>query len=114
MLPLLQKAVLPRIVNITMPTRALSALQNRTSNHHYIASRYALNALVKMVAVELGEAGIVTIALYPGYIQTDMNQHDAKAVPADTAVPKLVPLIANLTAEQNGLCLMPDGSSFDW
>jgi NAD(P)-dependent dehydrogenase (short-subunit alcohol dehydrogenase family) len=85
-----------------------------TVNHHYIASRYALNALVKMAAVELGQAGIVTIALYPGYIQTDMNQHDAKAEPADTAVPKLVPLIANLTAEQNGLCLMPDGSSFDW
>jgi hypothetical protein len=43
-----------------------------------------------------------------------MNQHDTKAEPADTAVSKLVPLIANLTAEQNGLCLMPDGSSFDW
>jgi NAD(P)-dependent dehydrogenase (short-subunit alcohol dehydrogenase family) len=114
LLPLLQKAVLPRVVNITMPTQALSALQNRTSNHHYIASRYALNALVKMAAAELGQAGIVTIALYPGYIQTDMNQHDTKAEPAETAVSKLVPLIANLTAEHNGLCLMPDGSSFDW
>jgi len=114
LLPILQKAVLPRVVNITMPTRALSALQNRTSSHHYIASRYALNALVKMAAAELGQAGIVTIALYPGYIQTDMNQHDAKAETAVSAGSKLVPLIANLTAEQNGLCLMPDGSSFDW
>lgn len=114
LLPLLKKAARPRIVNMTMPTRALSLLQNRTSNHHYIASRYALNALVKMAADELAEEGLVTIALYPGYVQTDMNDYDAQAETADTAVPKLVPLIAALTAAQNGLCLLPDGSSFDW
>jgi NAD(P)-dependent dehydrogenase (short-subunit alcohol dehydrogenase family) len=48
---LLRTSSSPKIVNITAPTRPLSQLE-RTEHHSYVASRYALNALTKMMALE--------------------------------------------------------------
>lgn len=85
---LLRAGAPSKLVNITMPTRPISTW-TRTENHPYIASRYALNSLTKMLALELGEFGITTIGLYPGMIQTDMNQYSAQAVPAMKVSQKL-------------------------
>jgi NAD(P)-dependent dehydrogenase (short-subunit alcohol dehydrogenase family) len=100
-------------VNITMPTQPISKLI-RTENHPYIASRYALNSLTKMLALELGEFGITTIGLYPGMIQTDMNQYSTAAVPAAEGILKAVDTIQNITPDQNGLAILPDGTVYDW
>lgn len=112
-LPLLQNSSAPTIVNITMPTRPLSKLQ-RTEHHGYIASRYALNALTKMLALELKAQGVTVVALWPGYLQTDMNNMAAEATPPEQALPQVVDLIERLTLEQTGTCLLPDGTTFDW
>ncbi len=102
-----------KLVNITMPTQHISKLM-RTENHPYIASRYALNALTKMLALELKEYGITTIGLYPGMIQTDMNQYSSQAVPAAVGILKAVDTIQRITPDQNGLALLPDGTVYDW
>jgi NAD(P)-dependent dehydrogenase (short-subunit alcohol dehydrogenase family) len=102
-----------KLVNITMPTPPISKW-NRTDNQIYVASRYALNSLTKMIALELGDLGITTIGLYPGMIQTDMNQYSAQAIPATEGIPKAVNTIQSITPDQNGLAFLPDGTFYSW
>ena len=112
-LKLLHHGAPSKLVNITMPTQPISKLM-RTENHPYIASRYALNSLTKMLALELKEYGITTIGLYPGMIQTDMNGYSPQAVPADEGIPKVVNVIQGVSPEQNGLAILDDGTVYDW
>jgi NAD(P)-dependent dehydrogenase (short-subunit alcohol dehydrogenase family) len=110
---LLRAGAPSKLVNITMPTPSVSKW-TRIENHAYIASRYAFNSLTKMLALELKEYGITTVGLYPGMIQTDMNQYSAQAVPAMEGIPKAVSAIENITPDQNGLAILPDGTIYDW
>jgi NAD(P)-dependent dehydrogenase (short-subunit alcohol dehydrogenase family) len=103
----------PKIVNITMPTPPI-AKWTRLENHAYIGSRYATNALTKMLALELGSEGITTAALHPGYLQTDMNNHSAEAVPVEEGIGTAASVIDSLTMEQNGLCFLSNGKAYDW
>ena len=112
-LELLRAGAPSKLVHITMPTQTISKL-DRTENHPYISSRYALNSLTKMLALELAEFGITTIGLYPGMIQTDMNQYSAEAVPAAEGIPIAVDTIQNITPDQNGLAILPDGTIYNW
>ena len=96
-----------------MPTRPISQW-TRVENQMYVSSRYALNSLTKMISLELGASGITTIGLYPGMIQTDMNEYSPEAIPAEEGIPKAVDTIENITPDQNGLALLPDGAVYDW
>jgi len=112
-LELLHAGAPSKLVNITMPTPSISKW-DRVENHPYIASRYALNSLTKMLALELGEYGITTIGLYPGMIKTDMNQYSVEAVPAAEGILKAISAIENITPAQNGQAILPDGTIYDW
>lgn len=101
-----------RLVHITMPTPAVARLKRRDAQP-YVASRFALNALTKMLSMELIERGVVTVGLYPGYLRTDMNGNAAEAAPPESAIPNLVATIEGLQREHNGLMLMPDGSAYE-
>lgn len=103
----------PRIVNITGPTPPISKLPRR-GNHIYLASRYASNALTKMVALDLADRGIITVALWPGFIRTDMNNHNPEAAPPEEGIIPAVNVIEALTMEHNGCCLLNDGSVYEW
>ena len=113
LLPLLQVSFAPKIINITAPTRPLGQLQ-RMEHHSYVASRYALNALTKMMALELRALGVLVIALWPGYLRTDMNNMAEEAAPPEYTLPQVVDLINDLTWEHAGCCLLPDGQVFEW
>jgi NAD(P)-dependent dehydrogenase (short-subunit alcohol dehydrogenase family) len=110
-LPLLRPTA--RLVNITMPTRPLGDL-TRTENHAFIASRYALNALTRMIAVELTGTSQVVAALWPGYLRTDLNDHAEKATPLDEAIPGVADRIEQLGPADHGACVLPDGTHFPW
>jgi NAD(P)-dependent dehydrogenase (short-subunit alcohol dehydrogenase family) len=103
-----------RLVNITMPTRPIAEIIRATTDHAFVASRYALNALTKMIAVELAGTERIVVALWPGYLRTDMNSHAEDATPLEAAIPGVVDLIERLGAADHGACLMPDGSHFPW
>lgn len=110
---LLEKGENPKIVNITMPTPPISKLP-KMGNHHYVASRYALNGLTKLTALELAEKGIITVGLYPGYLKTDMNNHSEQAANIEEGIPLAADVIDGLTMEQNGLALLPNGKVYEW
>ncbi len=96
-----------------MPTPPISKW-SRTDNQIYAADRYALNSLTKMMALQLRDMGVTTIALYPGMIRTDMNQHSAQAIPAAEGIPKVVNTVQSVTPDQNGLAVLPDGTVCNW
>ena len=110
---LLRAGAPSKLVNITMPTPPISKW-TRLENQIYVASRYALNSLTKMIALEFCKLGITTIGLYPGMIQTDMNEYSPEAIPAEEGIPKAVDTIQRITPDQNGLALLPDGTVYDW
>jgi NAD(P)-dependent dehydrogenase (short-subunit alcohol dehydrogenase family) len=110
-LPLLRPGA--RLVNLTMPTRPIGGLK-RTENHAFVASRYALNALTKMIAVEVADTGPIVAAMWPGYLRTDMNDHAEAATPLDDAIPGVVDLIERIGPADHGACLLPDGTHFAW
>jgi NAD(P)-dependent dehydrogenase (short-subunit alcohol dehydrogenase family) len=103
-----------KLVNITMPSRALGDVSQARTNHAYIASRYAHNALTRMIAIELAGGDRTVVALWPGYLRTDMNNQAEEAAPLEEGIPGVVDLIERLGEADHGSCLMPDGSHFPW
>jgi hypothetical protein len=55
-------------------TSSIGALFGVARNEHYGASKAALNALVRALAVELARYGITANAILPGYAETDMTR----------------------------------------
>lgn len=55
-------------------TSSIGALFGAARNEHYGASKAALNALIRALAVELARYGITANAILPGYSETDMTR----------------------------------------
>jgi NAD(P)-dependent dehydrogenase (short-subunit alcohol dehydrogenase family) len=55
-------------------TSSLASLYGTARNEHYAASKAALNALARALAVELARHGITSNAVLPGWIATEMTE----------------------------------------
>ncbi len=64
-----------RIVNVSSGMGQLSDMQGRYAG--YRLSKAALNALTRVLAVELADRGVKVNAVCPGWVQTDMGGPDA-------------------------------------
>ena len=50
---------------------------------HYVATKHAINGLVKVAAHEVGQQGITVNAILPGFVPTDLfNEHGPAAAKA--------------------------------
>lgn len=80
-LPLLEKAALPRIVNVTSGLASLTFQSDPTWKYYpvkgaaYGSSKTALNAYTIALAYELRDTPFKVNAIDPGYTATDFNQH---------------------------------------
>ena len=54
-------------------TSSLASLFGTARNEHYAATKSAINALVRALAVELARYGITANAILPGWIKSDMT-----------------------------------------
>jgi NAD(P)-dependent dehydrogenase (short-subunit alcohol dehydrogenase family) len=54
-------------------TSSLAALFGTARNEHYAATKAAINALVRALAVELARHGVTANAILPGWIKSDMT-----------------------------------------
>lgn len=100
----------PRLVNISTQVGSFTWNQPGISPL-YAASKAALNMYVRAFA--RAATGIITVAVHPGWVQTDMGGADATLTPAQS-VGYLRTLIERLTPSDNGGFLNYDGAPHPW
>ena len=57
-----------------MATSSLASLEGAARNEHYAATKGALNAMMRALAVEMARYGVTANAILPGWIETAMTQ----------------------------------------
>ncbi len=82
MLPLLQQAPAPKLVNITSKMGSIE--DNTTGGYYsYRASKVALNMLNRSLALD--NPWLISIVIHPGWVQTDMGGKAAPTSPKESA-----------------------------
>lgn len=79
----------------------------------YRASKAALNAIAKAVALELAPRGVVSIALHPGWVRTDMGGPGAD-IEAEASVAGMRAVIARVVARDSGRFFDYTGKELPW
>jgi NAD(P)-dependent dehydrogenase (short-subunit alcohol dehydrogenase family) len=102
----------PRLVQISSDMGSL-AMRTYGGDYAYCSSKAALNMVMRGMAADLKRYGIITIALDPGWVQTDMGGSGASLKPAESAH-GIVSVVSGLTARDNGRYLAYDGSEHPW
>ena len=106
-LPLLRGSNRPRILNISSGLGSISTKDDATY-YAYSTSKAALNMLTRSISFELISAGIITVAISPGWVRTDMGGSDATLSPEESAR-SLVDAIQTIGPELNGHFLDRNG-----
>ena len=101
-----------KIANIT--SRMGSIADNDSGGRYgYRASKAALNAFGKSLAVDLKPHGIAVAQLHPGYVQTRMVNFGGLITPEESAK-GLAALIDALTLENSGSFWHSNGEQLPW
>ena len=104
MLPLLRRSDTGHIVNMSSPMGSLTLTSDPNSLYAqmpqllaYCSSKTAVNAITVFFANELRQTNIKVNAVSPGYVATDLNDHQGFLTPQQGAI--LPVAIATLTAD---------------
>ncbi|MCC5867204.1 MAG: SDR family oxidoreductase [Gammaproteobacteria bacterium] len=79
----------------------------------YRASKAAVNAMMRSMAIDLAERGIIAIPLHPGWVRTDLGGQKAQ-LDARASVSGMRQVIATLTPAQAGCFLTYSGETLPW
>ncbi|XP_051485363.1 C-factor-like [Apus apus] len=79
----------------------------------YRCSKAALNMLTKCQALTYGDAGILCVALHPGWVKTDMGTQEADLT-VDTSVRGLLSVLPILSEKHSGTLLNWEGKAIPW
>ena len=111
-LPLLRRAPAARIVNVSSSLGSLALASDRTTPvsqqgafFAYSSSKSALNAFTVRLANELRDSAIKVNSACPGYVATDLNQHQGPRTVEQGA--RIIVRLATLPADG------PTGGFFD-
>lgn len=97
-----------------MSSKMGSMADNSSGNSYiYRSSKAALNAVVKSLAIDLKEHGVISVALHPGWVKTDMGGADAE-ISARASAEQLFSHLVSLTIEDSGRFIDIDGSDIAW
>jgi len=102
-----------RKVIAMMSSRLGSITESSGMTLPYSSSKAALNMLVKGLAATLRTKGVITVALSPGWVRTDMGGAGAPLAP-EASVAGLRKVLAGLTPADSGKFLSHDGSAIPW
>lgn len=98
----------------TISSRLGSIAENDTGgNYAYRASKAAVNAVMKGVAVDLKPRGIIVVAVHPGWVKTDMGGRNA-AIEVAASVTSLRRLLGQVTQCDSGKFFDTDGTIIPW
>ena len=110
--PLLARGEQPKIVNLSSDLGSLS----KTSSFYtpsYAISKAGLNMVTRLLAAELGSAGITVISANPGWVKTDMGGAQAPVTPTHS-VCGLLALIDGLQRRDSGRFFDYTGAAHAW
>jgi len=97
-----------------MSSKMGSTTDNSSGNSYiYRSSKAALNAVVKSLSIDLKEHGIISVALHPGWVKTEMGGPDAE-ITARESVESIFSHLMLLTIEDSGRFIDIDGSDIPW
>lgn len=103
---------LKTIVGIS--SRVASIGDNSSGNmYSYRTSKAALNQILVSAARNLAEQGVKTLAVHPGWVQTNMGGKDATYTPQESVV-GIINVTESLTLEGSGSFRVFDGSNIEW
>ena len=81
--------------------------------HAYAASKAALGRLMRSVAIDLKDRGVIIGLVHPGYVQTDMGGPDAEITPEESAT-GVRTLAENWPLEKSGDFYKWNGEEHAW
>jgi NAD(P)-dependent dehydrogenase (short-subunit alcohol dehydrogenase family) len=111
-LDLLKAGVNPKIVNVTSESGSISTMES-FRGYYYFGSKAAMNMFSRCMAWDPETAGIVTIALHPGWVRTDMGGSNADLSVTESAE-GILNVIASLSPADNGKFNTWDGKEYPW
>lgn len=93
----------------------VGSMTENTSGGGYIyrSSKAALNSVAKSLSNDLSPQRIISVALHPGWVQTEMGGPNAKITASESAQ-GLKAVIDSLTLERSGGFYNYDGSVIPW
>lgn len=112
LLPALRRSAVRRIVHLSSSMGSIGD-NSWGGSYGYRLSKAALNMAMRNLHVELHGEGFITIALHPGWAQTDMGGPSAP-VPVPESVRGMLQVIDGLTPERSGRFWAYDGQELAW
>lgn len=106
---------LDRGAKIGIVTSRMGSIADNTSGggYGYRASKAAVNAIGKSLAIDLQPRGIAVLLLHPGFVATDMVGGAGDVTP-EQAAQQLVERLDGLTLEQTGTFRHANGAELPW
>jgi len=87
--------------------------ENFVNNFGYSASKVAINLFMRHLAIILAKENVLTVALDPGWVRTDMGGPNA-FLSIEQAVQNLMRVIENLSPETSGKFINWEGKINPW
>ncbi|MEZ5826726.1 MAG: SDR family oxidoreductase [Geminicoccaceae bacterium] len=98
---------------VTISSRMGSMEANTGGEMVYRSSKAAVNAVMKTLAIDLAEKGIISTMIHPGWVRTDMGGESA-SISVDESAEGIRDVILGLTPDANGAFFNYDGSGLPW
>ncbi len=83
------------------------------ASYIYRSSKAALNAVVKSLSIDLKQKNIISVALHPGWVKTEMGGDNAE-ISTRESVEKMFKNLSTLTIKDSGRFIDIDGSDIPW
>ncbi len=99
---------------VCMSSKMGSMADNGSGNSYiYRSSKAALNAVVKSLSIDLKEQGIISVAMHPGWVKTEMGGANAE-ISTRECVLQIFGHLLPLTINDSGRFIDIDGSDIPW
>ena len=110
--PQVERSVQRKVVTLSSVVGSIAS-NSSGGLYSYRASKAAVNALMKSLAIDLGKRGIIALPMHPGWVRTDMGGPRAP-LDAPTSCAGIRRVIAGLTPADAGRFLQYDGQELPW
>ncbi len=103
----------PRVVNISSQVGSMEVAHTIGRDVSYTSSKAALNMISVRQSVHLRDAGIIVVAVHPGFLKTDMGGERA-SLPTNEGARGVIELVDGLTEADSGTFRQWDGAVHPW